>query len=105
MKFIELEKTTKDQVITIKVDDLANIISQNLKEVFDDFPTLAIEMFAASITCDVIAKSEESKKEAKPTPKPTENKEEKKTVEDRRKKYEEAVSNALEDLVKTLFEE
>ena len=101
MKFIEPTKQTKDNIITIKADDLANIISQNLEEVFDDFPTIALEMLAATITCEVIRNSEKSKKEEKPT----ENKEEKKTVEDRRKKYEEAVSNALADLVKTLFEE
>lgn len=104
MEYIKPTKQTKDKVITIKAEDLVNIITQNLEEVFDDFPTIALEMFAATITCDVIRKSEESKKEEKPTPKPTENKEEKKTAEDIIKKYDEAVSNALADLVKTLFE-
>ena len=105
MKFIEPTKQAKGKVITIKAEDLADVIARDLKEVFDDLPTIVLEMFAAGITANVIRKTEEGKKEEKPTPKPTENKEEKKTVEDRRKEYEEAVSNALADLVKTLFEE
>ena len=104
MEYIKPKKQTKDKVITINAEDLVNIISQNLEEVFDELPTVVLEMFAASITCDIIRKSEENKKEEKPTPKPTENKEEKKNAEDIIKKYDEAVSNALADLVKTLFE-
>ena len=104
MKFIQPTKQTKDKMITINAEDLVNIITQNLKEVFEDFPIVALEMLAAGITCDIIRKSEEGKKEEKPTPKPTENKEEKKNAEDIIKKYDEAVSNALADLVKTLFE-
>ena len=105
MKFYETTKQTKDKVISIRVEDLANIIAKNLKEVFDDFPTIAIEMFAVGIASEIIRKSEEGKKEEKTTSKPTENKEKDKTMEEKRKKYEDTVANALADLVKTLFED
>lgn len=97
MDIYSLKPELKEKKFTITGEQLVRLVEKGVNKSLEIFK----DEIVASVCCKVFnyCKSQEDKKE-KP------NKQENKTTKNNnREKYEEAVSNALADLVKTLFEE